>query len=175
MHPHCRAKEKEKWFNLKIASSPLPKKWRKIKLSPSMYSVSDLVLSSHMRARGHAGVSWLKKTTFLVKNAPPPLRAQVFHSKLTEAVSSWLMHEFVFTAAQRGSDAATYWVSYGDTANHSSGLSCSGLSCSAAIPRPTTGGDAATSRCRGSPTWLWVATKAINIKCWVRHPIAVLV
>ena len=72
MHPHCTAKDKEKWFNLKIASSPLPKKWRKIKLSPSMYSVSDLVLSSHMRARGHAGVSWLKKTTFLVKNAPPP-------------------------------------------------------------------------------------------------------
>ena len=41
-----------------------------------MYSVSDLVLSSHMRARGHAGVYLFKKNLFIVKNAPPPpLRA----------------------------------------------------------------------------------------------------
>ena len=127
-------------------------------------------LLSYEGSRACQGVMIEKDYFSCQKRPPPPLRAQVFHSKLTEAVSSWLMHEFVFTAAQRGSDAATYWVSYGDTANHSSGLSCSGLSCSAAIPRPTTGGDAATSRCRGSPTWLWVATKAINIKCWVRIP-----
>ena len=50
-----------------------------------MYSVSDLL--SYEGSRACRGVM-IEKNYFSCQKRPPPLRAQVFHSKLTEAVSS---------------------------------------------------------------------------------------
>ena len=83
MHPHCTAKDKEKWFNLKIASSPLPEEVKKNKIiTLYVQCFRSIALLSYEGSRACRGVMIEKKTTFLVKNAPPPSVPKYFIRRL---------------------------------------------------------------------------------------------
>ena len=76
MHPHCTAKDKEKWFNLKIASSPLPEEVKKNKIiTLYVQCFRSIALLSYEGSRACRGVMIEKKLLLLSKTPPPPLRA----------------------------------------------------------------------------------------------------
>lgn len=73
MHPHCTAKDKEKWFNLKIASSPLPEEVKKNKIiTLYVQCFRSIALLSYEGSRECRGVMIEKKLLFLSKTPPPP-------------------------------------------------------------------------------------------------------
>lgn len=73
MHPHCTAKDKEKWFNLKIASSPLPEEVKKNKIiTLYVQCFRSIALLSYEGSRACRGVMIEKKLLFLSKTPPPP-------------------------------------------------------------------------------------------------------
>ena len=72
MHPHCTAKDKEKWFNLKIASSPLPEEVKKNKIiTLYVQCFRSIALLSYEGSRACRGVMIEKKLLFLSKTPPP--------------------------------------------------------------------------------------------------------